>query len=92
MSENGSAGEGIYFSLMEIGLIIALSALAALTGALVPSYFFPEGRLSEYVYGMLKLPGPGPECSFSEVFSVSGFSLDLSWSKNLVLPRLWQRY
>ena len=59
MSENGSAGEGIYFSLMEIGLIIALSALAALTGALVPSYFFPEGRLSEYVYGMLKLPGPG---------------------------------
>ena len=41
MSENGSAGEGIYFSLMEIGLIIALSALAALTGALVPSVLFP---------------------------------------------------
>ncbi len=58
MPENGS-GDGIYFSLKEIGLILTLSALAALTGALVPSYFFPEGLLSEYVYGMLELPGPG---------------------------------
>ena len=91
MPENGS-GDGIYFSLKEIGLILTLSALAALTGALVPLYFFPEGLLSEYVYGMLELPGPGPECSFSGVFSVSGFSLALSWLKSLVLLRLWQWY
>jgi hypothetical protein len=58
MPENGS-GDGIYFSIREIGLIIALSVLAALTGALDPSYFFPESRVSEYVYGMLELPGPG---------------------------------
>jgi len=58
MPENGS-GDGIYFSLREIGIILALSVLAALTGALIPSYFFPESRLSEYVYGMLELPGPG---------------------------------
>ena len=42
MPENGS-GDGIYFSLKEIGLILTLSALAALTGALVPSVLFPGG-------------------------------------------------
>ncbi|WP_292368036.1 hypothetical protein [Methanoregula sp. UBA64] len=56
--DNGS-GEGVYFSLKEIGLILGLSVLAALTGALVPSYLFPEGTISAIVYGTLMLPGPG---------------------------------
>lgn len=53
------SGEGIYFSLKEIGIILVLSVLAALTGALVPSYLFPEGTISAYMYGALALPGPG---------------------------------
>jgi len=56
--DNGS-GEGIYFNLKEIGLILGLSVLAALTGALVHSYLFPEGTISAYMYGILELPGPG---------------------------------
>ena len=51
--------EGLYFSLREIGIIIILSILAAVTGALVPSYLFPEGRISDFVYNVLHLPGPG---------------------------------
>jgi len=54
-----ASGNGIYFSLKEIGVILVLSLLAALTGALVPSYFFPEGTISTYAYGALMLPGPG---------------------------------
>jgi len=52
-------GEGVYFSIKEIGIILALSVLAALTGALVPSYLFPEGTISSFVYDTLSLPGPG---------------------------------
>jgi hypothetical protein len=49
----------IYFSLREMGLILVLSVLAALSGALVPSWLFPEGRISGFVYNTLGLPGPG---------------------------------
>ena len=52
-------GEGIYFSLREIVLILILSVLAALSGAVVPSFLFPEGRISDIVYSTLGLPGPG---------------------------------
>jgi len=58
MTETGE-GRGIYFSLKELGLILCLSVLAALSGALVPSFLFPEGRISDFVYGGLGLPGPG---------------------------------
>jgi hypothetical protein len=49
----------IYFNLKELGIILVLSLLAAVSGALVPSVLFPEGRISDIVYGTLKLPGPG---------------------------------
>jgi hypothetical protein len=49
----------IYFNLGEVGLIILLSVIAAVSGALVPSWLFPEGRISDFVYGTLGLPGPG---------------------------------
>jgi hypothetical protein len=52
-------GDGIYFSPKEIGIILALSALAAISGALVPSILFPENRISDIVYNVLHLPGPG---------------------------------
>jgi hypothetical protein len=49
----------IYFNPKELGIILVLSILAAVSGALVPSYLFPEGRISDIVYGVLNLPGPG---------------------------------
>ena len=49
----------IYFTLREMGFIIVLSVLAAMSGALVPSWLFPEDRISDFVYGVLGLPGPG---------------------------------
>lgn len=49
----------IYFSLKDLGIILLLSALAAASGALVPSWLFPEGVLSSFLYGTLGLPGPG---------------------------------
>ncbi|MDD1694213.1 MAG: hypothetical protein LUQ71_05765 [Methanoregula sp.] len=52
-------GGGIYFSLGELGLILLLSVLAALTGAIIPSLLFPEGKISDFVYTTLGLPGPG---------------------------------
>lgn len=58
MTGSGAA-DTIYFSFRDLGLIILLSVLAALSGALVPSYLFPEGRISDFVYGVLHLPGPG---------------------------------
>ena len=58
MTEDNS-GDGIYFSPKEIGIILALSILAALSGALVPSGLFPEDRMSNIVYNGLHLPGPG---------------------------------
>lgn len=58
MSGTGTA-DTIYFSFRELGLIFLLSVLAALSGALVPSYLFPEDRISGFVYGVLGLPGPG---------------------------------
>jgi len=51
--------DGIYFNLKELGTILVLSLLAAVSGALVPSVLFPEGRISDIVYGMFSLPGPG---------------------------------
>jgi len=48
-----------YFNLKELGIILVLSILAAVSGALVPSYFFPEERISDIVYGVMGLPGPG---------------------------------
>jgi hypothetical protein len=51
--------DGIYFNLKELGIILVLSVLAAMSGALVPTYFFPEERISDIVYGVLNLPGPG---------------------------------
>jgi hypothetical protein len=58
MTENDPES-GIYFNLKELGIILALSVLAAVSGALVPSYFSPEGRISGIVYDALGLPGPG---------------------------------
>jgi len=58
MSEKGKSNT-IYFTLRELGLTLLLSVLAALSGALVPSWLFPEGRISAFVYGTLGLPGPG---------------------------------
>jgi len=58
MPENDPV-DSIYFNLKELGIILVLSILAAVSGALVPSYLFPEERVSDIVYGMLALPGPG---------------------------------
>jgi len=58
MSGRGNS-DTIYFTLREMGLILILSVIAAITGALVPSWLFPEGRISDFVYGTLGLPGPG---------------------------------
>jgi len=58
MAETENSGS-IYFTVREIGILVLLSVLAALTGALVPSYLFPEDRVSAIVYGALGLPGPG---------------------------------
>jgi hypothetical protein len=58
MTETGNIGT-VYFNFRELGLILLLSVLAAVSGALVPSYLFPEGRISDFVYGVLGLPGPG---------------------------------
>jgi hypothetical protein len=58
MPENNPV-DGIYFNLKELGIILVLSILAAVSGALVPSYLFPEERISDIVYGVLVLPGPG---------------------------------
>jgi hypothetical protein len=58
MRETGSS-DTIYFNLKELGLILLLSVLAAVSGALVPSYLFPEGTISDFVYATLGLPGPG---------------------------------
>jgi hypothetical protein len=49
----------VYFTLRELGAILLLAVLAAVTGAVVPSYFFPEARIADFVYGVLGLPGPG---------------------------------
>ena len=58
MAETENSGS-IYFTVRKIGILVLLSVLAALTGALVPSYLFPEDRVSAIVYGALGLPGPG---------------------------------
>ncbi len=58
MPENDPV-DSIYFNLKELGIILVLSILAAVSGALVPSYLFPEERISDIVYGILVLPGPG---------------------------------
>jgi len=57
MTESGNGG--IYFSLRELVLLLILSVLAALSGAVVPSVLFPEGTVSDIVYSTLGLPGPG---------------------------------
>ena len=49
----------IYFTLPELAAIIVIAALAAASGALVPSWLFPEGRVAAIAYGWLGLPGPG---------------------------------
>ena len=49
----------LYFSFREAGLILVLGVLATLSGAAVPSMLFPEGRISDFVYSTLGLPGPG---------------------------------
>ena len=54
-----TAADSIYFSFREVGLILLLAVLAALSGAVVPSVLFPEGMISAFVYNMLGLPGPG---------------------------------
>ena len=59
MKPAAEPADTIYFTLQELGAIIALSVLAALSGALVPSWLFPEGRISAFVYNTLALPGPG---------------------------------
>jgi hypothetical protein len=58
MQGTGNDG-GIYFTLRDLGIILVLSAAAFLTGAVVPSVLFPEGRISDFVYATLALPGPG---------------------------------
>lgn len=49
----------LYFTLRELGVILLIALLAAVSGALVPSWLFPEGTVSTIVYGWLGLPGPG---------------------------------
>jgi hypothetical protein len=51
--------DSVYFSFREIGIILLLAVLAALSGAAVPSVLFPEGTISDLVYHTLGLPGPG---------------------------------
>jgi hypothetical protein len=51
--------DAIYFTLREMVFILLLSGAAAVSGVLVPSYLFPEGTISDFVYGTLGLPGPG---------------------------------
>jgi hypothetical protein len=53
------SSETLYFSYRDLGLIFLVSVLAAITGATVPSYLFPEGKISDLVYGAFGLPGPG---------------------------------
>lgn len=54
-----SSGEGVYFTLNELGLIVLFAILAFATGAVVPSYLFPGDTVSSIVYQGLSLPGPG---------------------------------
>jgi hypothetical protein len=59
MKPAAEPADTIYFTLQELGVIIALSVLAALSGALVPSWIFPDTTISDFVYSGLGLPGPG---------------------------------
>ena len=59
MKPAAEPADTIYFTLQELGVIIALSVLAALSGALVPSWLFPDNTISDFVYSTLGLPGPG---------------------------------
>jgi hypothetical protein len=58
MTEYGDRST-VYFTLRDLCTILLLSVLAAISGAVVPSYLFPEDRVSVIVYGVLGLPGPG---------------------------------
>ena len=59
MKPAAEPADTIYFTLQELGIIIVLSVLAALSGALVPSWLFPDTTISDFVYSALGLPGPG---------------------------------
>ncbi|MGA2917443.1 hypothetical protein [Methanoregula sp.] len=59
MKPAAEPADTIYFTLQELGVIIVLSVLAALSGALVPSWLFPDNTISDFVYSTLGLPGPG---------------------------------
>ena len=48
-----------YFSFGELGIIALLAVLAVLSGTYAPQYLLGGGDLSGFVYGNLKLPGPG---------------------------------
>lgn len=58
MTDPGENG-AVYFTVSQLGIILVLSVLAAVSGALVPSYLFPDNRISDIVYGILAMPGPG---------------------------------
>ena len=76
MKPAAEPADTIYFTIQELGVIFVLWVSAALSGALVPSWLFPDTTISDFVYSTLGLPGPVPASWCSGASCASGCSWD----------------
>ena len=67
MKPAAEPADTIYFTLQELGVIVVLSVPAALSGALVPSWIFPDTTISDFVYSTLGLPSRSGELVFGSI-------------------------